>query len=79
MVTYLVKGCSNQSRLNKNVCYHKVLEGERKLNSYIKGKPQLCTKFYAKSDKEAFLHRKFRHYTSSMEQNEFIQWNKKIF
>ena len=30
MVTYCVKGCSNQSRLNKNVSYHKIPAQERK-------------------------------------------------
>ena len=30
MVTCCVKGCLNQSKLNKNVSYHKVLGEERK-------------------------------------------------
>ena len=43
-MTYCVKGCSNWSRLNKNVSYNKVLGEEinflkKGLNSYIRTKP----------------------------------------
>ena len=38
MVTYCVEGCSNQSRLNRNVSYHEIPDQERKdiMNAWVR-------------------------------------------
>ena len=90
MVTYCLKGCSNQSILNKNVSYHKVYIRwrEKILHSYLRWKPQLLEKVSCKIGKKAeniFLHTRIKiwenfnikHGVMEMEQNKFIQSNKK--
>ena len=52
LMTRCVKGCSNQSRLNKNASFNKVLREEikflkkkkKEIKSYIRAKPQLLEK-----------------------------------
>ena len=62
-MTYCVKGCSNQSRLNKNASYHKVLREEikflqRRLNLIEEQSRSYQKKFHEKSDKKQniYLH-----------------------
>ena len=58
MVTCCVKGCSNQSRLNTNVSYHKLLGKQKRFNSSVRGKPQLSEKFHQNwiKSRKYFLH-----------------------
>ena len=90
-MTSCVKGCSNQSRLNKNACYNKVLREEIKFfkkdykffsksNTIAIGKVFVKNriknrKYFSAQQYQYF--RKFRRYTSAIEQNRFIQRNKK--
>ena len=53
-MTCCVKGCSNQSRENKNASSNKVLGEEtkffkKKIKSYIRAKPQLLEKSFVKN------------------------------
>ena len=74
-------------KLNKNVSYHKALGKERKyLNSYIRKREIAAIeksfmenwiknrKYFSACQYQTF--KKFRHYTSAMKQNRFIQRNK---
>ena len=55
-MTCCMKGCSNQSRLNKNASYNKVLCEikflKKRLHFYIRAKPQLLERFRIKLDKK---------------------------
>ena len=65
-LTCCVRGCSSQSRLNKNVAYQKMSGEKRRLNSYIRGKPQLLEKVSLKKAENIFQHTSIKH----------LQWSK---
>ena len=80
MVNCCVQGCSNQSRPNKNVSYHKVLGEERKYKIHIYGETTAIGKSFIQNrikSRNIFLH-----ISAKISENfdiKSLRWTKQIY